>query len=217
MNRVIVSAFIVALVLPASAMAAWLFFGFQLSGTIMDTPAQYTGPLTYGADGTFTFTLDDSGWPDPADQAARWDYIFNTYFAMNYDNGTPGAFNWKGYIDGWYAIDMSNAPPGFNGYISGEFRPEITLKDQDGDGIFDPFEREGDLNSINGVFTVACGAGTGELEHRSGGGAMQNNGLSFAFGPVIDVLPDGSGNVDLDDCSSGAEPSSWGKVKALYR
>jgi hypothetical protein len=217
MNKAIVFTLVIALTLPASAMAQWLFFGFNLTGTIMDSPAQYTGPLTWGAEGTFAFTLDDSGWPDPSDQAARWDYIFNTYFAGNYDNSTPGAYNWKGYIDGWYALDLTSAPPGFNGSIAGELYSEITLRDQDGDGIYDPFEREGDLNSINGTFTIACDSGTGELWQRRGGGAMQNNGISFAFLPAIDDMPEGSGNINVEDCPVGTESSSWGRVKALYR
>jgi hypothetical protein len=216
MSKVIACAIAISLVLPAAASADMLFFGFELTGTIMDSPAEYSGPMTWGASGSFYFRLDDAGWPDPSTQAARWDYIFNTYFAANYDNSTPGAYNWKGEIDGWYTLDFTSAPPGFNGSVSGEFRPQITLRDIDEDGIFDPFEREGD-NLINGSFTILCNVGTGELACRRGTGSMQNNYMSFPYLPATDEMANGSGSVNLFDCPSATETSSWGSIKALYK
>jgi hypothetical protein len=215
MNRAIVCAIGVCLALPVSAFAAFNF-NFELTGTIMHTPAEYSGPLTSGADGSFTFGLVDTGWPDSTSQSARWDYIFTTYFADNYDNTTPGAYCWKGNIEGYYALVIMNAPPGFNGSVSGDFLPQITLRDIDEDGIFDPFEREGD-NLINGSFTIVCGVGTGEIECRRGFGSMQSNYMSFPFLPQIDEMPSGSGSMSLFDCPSSTEPSSWGNIKALYR
>ncbi len=215
MKKVIVCASVIAVVLPVSVCADMLFFGWDGSGTIMDSPAEYHATLSWGASGTFDFRFDDAGWPDPSNQVARWDYIFNTYFAANYDNSTPGAYGWKGEIHAWYTLVLSSAPPGFNGSVSGEFRPEITLRDIDEDGIFDPFEREGD-NLINGSFTIACNAGTGELECRRGSGSMQNNYMSFPYLPETDEMPDGSSSVNLSDCPSASEPTSWGRIKALY-
>jgi hypothetical protein len=216
MNRAIVCAIVIAVVFPASAMAGMLFFGWQLTGTIMDSPAEYSGALTWGAGGSFYFRLDDAGWPDPSTQAARWDYIFNTYFAGHYDNSTPGAYNWKGQVDAWYTLELNSAPPGFNGTVSGEFRPQITLRDIDEDGIFDPFEREGE-NLINGSFTINCNVGTGELATQRGTGSMQDNYMSFPYLPATDVMPNGSGSVNLSACPSALEESSWGNIKALYR
>jgi len=216
MNKVIACAIVIAVASPASALAGMLFFGWEMTGTIMDSPAQYSGSLTWGAVGTFGFQLDDTGWPDPSGQVARWDYIFNTYFAGNYDNSTPGAYNWKGEIDGTYELVFTDAPPDFNGSVSGEFRPEITLRDIDEDGIFDPFEREGE-NLINGSFTISCGAGTGELECQRGSGSMQDNYMSFPYLPATDTMTNGSGSVILSACPSAAEQSSWGSIKALYR
>lgn len=216
MNKVIACAIVITVAIPASALAGMLFFGWEMTGTIMDSPAVYTGTLTWGATGTFGFQVDDTGWPDPSGQAARWDYIFVTYFADNYDNSTPGAYNWKGEIDASYDLVFTDAMPGFNGSVSGEFRPEITLRDIDEDGIFDPFEREGE-NLINGSFTILCGAGTDELECQRGTGSMQDNYMSFPYLPAIDEMLNGSGSVNLTACPSAAEQSSWGGIKALYR
>ncbi len=216
MNKVIACAIAVCVFFPAAASADMLFFGWELTGTIMDSPAEYSGSMTWGASGSFYFRLDDTGWPSPSTQVARWDYIFNTYFAGHYDHSTPGAYNWKGEIDGWYEIVFTSAPPGFNGSVAGEFRPQITLRDIDEDGIFDPFEREGE-NLINGSFTILCNVGTGELECKRGAGSMQDNYISFAYLPATDAMPNGSGSVNLSDCPSATETSSWGSIKALYR
>lgn len=215
MNKAIVCALVIALVLPTAAMAATLYFAFESAGTAMRTPAYYTGALTWGADGTFSFTLDDTGWPDSTDQQVRWDHIFNTYFIMNYD-GTPGSEGWKGEIDGWYVIELSNAQPGYNGTVSGEFRPQITLIDADADMVLDWWERSGE-NIIKGSFTIACDAGTGEMTDRRGGGSMQSNYMSFPFLPETDVMTSCTGSLNLEDCPVGTEASSWGRVKALYK
>jgi hypothetical protein len=216
MKRVIVCAVVIAFALPASVTADLLYFGWQGTGTIMDSPAQYDATMIWGASGTFHFEFDDTGWPDPSNQAARWDYIFNTYFAGHYDNTTPGAYEWTGEIDATYILVFTSAPLGFNGSVAGEFRPQITLRDIDEDGIFDPFEREGD-NLINGSFTIACEVGTGELECMRGSGSMSSNYMSFAFLPTVDAMPNSSGSVNVSSCPSSVEESSWGSIKALYK
>lgn len=216
MNKAIACAIVIAVLIPSSALAGLLFFGWELYGTIMNSPAEYSGAMTWGAAGTFYFRFDDAAWPDSSNQIARWDYIFNTYFAANYDNTTPGAYAWKGEIDAWYELDFTSAPPGYNGFVAGEFRPQITLRDINEDGIFNAYEREGD-NLINGSFTILCNVGTNELEHQRGTGSMQNNYMSFPYLPAADTLQNGSGSVNLNECPSGIEPSSWGSIKALYR
>lgn len=218
MNRVIVIAVALAFAFPATAMAFnFLFFDYEAYGSVLYHPAAYSGPLTSSATGTFGFVFDDTGWPDPSTPNARLDFIFNTYFASNYDNSTPGAFTWKGEILATYTLSITDAPPGLVGDISGGFFPEITLKDENGDGIWNPYERYKRYfnNSINGSFTIGCGVGTGDFECQSGSGSMQGNHMTFNPAEPDTII--GSGSIFVDDCSSAIEPSSWGSVKALYR
>jgi hypothetical protein len=210
---------VILLLIPV-AVLGWNF-DYQIYGNVLQSPVRYdSGGLTSGADGTFEFSLDDTGWP--TDPAARFDYIWATYFADNYDSSTPGAYKWVGQIPGRFYIEATNAPYGYNGWCEGSINAKITVRDIDGDGVLDESEKWAD-HLFDGRLSKLCDypdgdQGYGEMRDTWGWGAVASNYFSFKMPPELDTLYNG-GNLTLTSmgCQTPDSPASWGSVKALYK
>ncbi|MFH1219492.1 MAG: hypothetical protein V1694_03455 [Candidatus Eisenbacteria bacterium] len=204
--------------LASAASGAIWNFNFQISGTIMNSPAQYSGIFTSGGDGTLQYTLNDAAWPPPSDPAARFAYIWATYFASNYNNSTPGAEKWVGQIPGTFSMVVTNAPTGYTGTVQGRINAKYTIRDMDADGVLDEEEKVNWNNMLDGRLAKLCtDPSTGEMACKAGTGALNHNGFGFVYPPDVNVVT-GAGNLNLYlPCPSANEPSSWGTVKSLYR
>ncbi|MFH1312916.1 MAG: hypothetical protein ABIJ00_06775 [Candidatus Eisenbacteria bacterium] len=196
-------------------------FDYQIYGNVLQSPVMYDhGGLLSGGDGVFQFTLDDTGWP--LDPAARFDHIWATYFAGNYDDATPGAHKWVGQIPGRFYIEATNAPYGYNGWCEGSINAKITVRDIDEDGILDDVEKWAD-HLFDGRLSKLCDypngdAAYGEMQDKWGWGAVASNYFSFRMPPALDTLNNG-GNLTLMSigCTTPNYPASWSAVKALYK
>jgi hypothetical protein len=196
-------------------------FDYEIIGNILQSPVLYNhGGLLSGGDGRFEFTLDDTGWP--VDPAARFDHIWATYFAPNYDTNTPGAYKWVGQIPGRFYVEVNNAPYGYNGWCRGSINAKITVRDVDEDGVLDDVEKWAD-HLFDGRLSKLCDypsgdPGFGEMQDKWGWGALASNYFSFRMPPALDTLYNG-GNLTLTPmgCTSQNHPASWSAVKALYR
>jgi hypothetical protein len=196
-------------------------FDYEIYGNILQSPAQYNlGGLISGGDGTFEFTLDDTGWP--LDPAARFDHIWATYFAANYDNSVPEACKWVGQIPGRFRVEATNAPYGYNGWCEGSINAKITVRDLDADAVLDDEEKWAD-HLFDGRLSKLCDypsgdPGGGEMADKWGWGALASNYFSFKIPPQLDSLYNG-GNLTLTPmgCETANSPASWSAVKALYK
>jgi hypothetical protein len=208
----------VSCLLAASAATGAIWnFNFQISGTLMNHPAQYSGIFTSGGNGTLQYTQDDALWPDPSDPAARFAYIWTTYFAANYNNTTPGAEKWVGQIPGTFSMVVTAAPVGYTGTCQGRINAKYTVRDMDADGVLDEEEKTNWNNMLDGRLSKLCtDPSTGEMACKSGTGALNSNGFGFVYPPDVNTL-NGAGNLNFFPCASGTEPASWGSIKSLYR
>jgi len=204
------------LLLASAAFGDPWYFSFTVSGTILNHPAQYSGILTDGGSGTLEFTLNDALWPDPSDPAARFTYIWNTYFKTHYVN-QAGAQRWMGLIPGSYSMVVTAAPAGYTGTMSAYIDAQFSIRDLDADRVLDDNEKYGDYNQFNGTIWKNCtDPSTGEMACTDGPGAISAGRFSFTYPPDLDVM-DGTANLDLAPCASSTDQSSWGTIKALYR
>ena len=203
--------------LASGASGAIWSFNFQISGTIMNSPAQYSGIFTSGGDGTLQYTLNDAAWPPPSDPAARFAYIWATYFAPNYTNLPTGAEKWVGQIPGTFSMVVTNAPPGYTGTVQGKINAKYTIRDLDADGVLDESEKTSMYNVLDGRLSKLCtDPSTGEMACKFGTGALNHNIFRFVNPPDVNTVT-GLGNLNFYPCASATEPASWGSVKSLYR
>jgi hypothetical protein len=206
------------LVLSVPVLVAGFEFDYEIYGNILQSPVVYDGGgLTSGGDGYFDFDLNDAGWPT-GDPNARFDYIWATYFADNYDASTPGAYKWVGQFVGRFHLQVANAEPGYNGYCEGTLRAKITVRDNNPqNGILDYAEKWGD-HLFDGRLSKLCDdPGTGEMANTWGWGAVASNYFNFVLPPDLDHLYDGGNLTLIADCPVATEPTTWGSIKALYR
>jgi hypothetical protein len=220
MKRGVVASSVLLFILAATAAygAIWNF-NFQISGTLLAHPAQYSGIFTSGADGTLQYTHDDTAWPDASDPVARFNHIWTTYFAANYNNSTPGAEKWVGKIPATFSMAVTAAPVGYTGTCQGRI-PAVTytIKDVDADGVLDEEEKTDWNNTLYGTLAKLCAdASTGEMSCKAGNGALNSNGFGFVTPPDVNTL-NGYGSLNLYvPCASANEDASWGSIKSLYR
>jgi len=217
MKKGLCTATVLTLLLLASAAfgSPW-YFSYNVSGTILNHPAQYSGILTDGGSGTLEFTLNDALWPDASDPAARFTYIWNTYFKTHYVN-QAGAQRWVGVIPGSFSMVVTSAPVGYTGTMSAYIDAQFAIRDLDADRVLDDAEKFGDYNQFYGTIWKACtDPSTGEMTCTEGPGAISGGRFSFTYPPDLDAM-DGTANLDLAPCASAADPSSWGNIKSLYR
>lgn len=214
-NYALAAAALGLLFIPA-ALLAWNFDYeiYSQPGGILHSDPVYEGPLTSGGAGTLRIILDDTGWP--TDPVMRFDYIWTTYFASNWDS-TGGEARWTGQIPGSFFIEATTAPIGYVGWCEGSINAKITVRDFNGNEVLDPAERER-RHLFDGRLSRLCNdpAG-GEMDCKWGWGAVASNYFSFEEDPV-DTLYNGA-NLTLTPmgCESGAEPTTWSSVKSLYR
>lgn len=196
-------------------------FDYEIYGNILQSPVRYdSGGLTSGGEGTFEFTLDDTGWP--TNPAARFTHIWDTYFAPNYDSTTPGAYKWVGQIPGRFYVEAINAPYGYNGWCEGSINAKITVRDVDEDGVLDDEEKWAE-HLFDGRLSKLCDypdgdLGYGEMKDKWGWGALASNYFAFKIPPELNTLHNG-GNLTLTSmgCQTANSPASWSSVKALYK
>lgn len=214
---IVIGTALLCMLLASTASGAIWNFNFSISGSLLLHPAQYSGIFTSGGDGTLEYTLDDALWPDPSDPAARFAYIWTTFFAGNYNNSTPGAEKWVGSIRGTFSMATSNAPPGYNGTCQGKILAKYTVRDLDADQTLDEEEKINWNNMLDGRLSKLCtDPGTGEMACKQGTGALNSNLFGFPTPPELNTL-NGFGNLNFSPCPSATENGTWGQIKSLYR
>jgi len=209
---VIVSAAL--LVVISGVSAGSYFFGYEGTGSLLTSPAQYSGSFTFSISGTWTITIDDSAWPPASDPQARWDYIWDNYFVYS---GAPGAEGWTATFDGstlpstpTFLFNMT-APD--VGTIGGNITFDLFVRDDSPtDGI--PQEVERDRIQMDALLVVDPQYGTGDFEQICGSGSMGGT-INHNFPPAYDVIS-GMGQLSTTPCPSALEQSTWGGIKALY-
>jgi hypothetical protein len=214
MRKLLVTA--TATLLLIGVASAQVHFEFHCWGTgnmVQDTTVVYSGNIDGGdlAPGTWTMTMVGTGaWPlpgGPTDPNGRWDYIFLNYYV--YD---PGAQIWTGFFDN---NELFLAKTG-EGTMQGTCDMTYQIIDLNGDGILDPSEC---MDGLSGA-VIIIEDGTGIYVHLCGDGTYEG----FYFRDCILGSPtymldqvDFSMFLDLEDCAMGADASTWGAVKALFR
>lgn len=194
----------------------YLEFDFEGFGNlVLTSPPVYSGEVISGdsriVGATWTIEFDDTGWPPVSDPAARWDYIFNTFFVYN-----PSYYFWTA------VFDQNNLPAKpvwvidhpVNGMMSGTLVVSSTFSDDNRDGNFDITERM--FGTFEGNLMVMK-FGTGEFAKYCGAGSY--NGAAFNDDPA-NFAPDyvtGHCLLDLVNCQIGNEEKSWSYIKKILR
>jgi len=216
MTRLTIVAAMLTLLLVAPAAALTGNYAYSGSGNLIDldpTPIVYSGVFTYGAAGTWQWEIDDSAWAG-ADSTSRFDYIWSTYFAGNYDDTTPGAEAWTGYFPGTFQIDLTSPDAG---HMEGSIDIAITIRDRDlpVDGILSMSEKH-HINLLNADYLLDPDLGTGAFTDHCGNGSLGTYQFKFINPPYVNTIG-GSGLYSSYQCQSPVEDSSWSMIKALYR
>jgi hypothetical protein len=212
---------LLAMLLAASVAGAQIHYDYMLNGSgslLLDDPT-YSGTFLYGMQGTWSISIDDTGWPGQNDVApTRFEHIWDTFFAPNYD-ATPGARAWYGYFDG---LTLASTPqfvfdtmvPG--GILAGDITIVIMVRDSDNDGVLDDAEKYAAQQYV-ATLSVNPSLATGAFVDLCGDGALSSGAFNFVDPPDVDTAQF-PGIVDLDDCPpQPVEPVTWSTVKALYR
>ncbi|MCK4409199.1 MAG: hypothetical protein KAW67_03895 [Candidatus Eisenbacteria sp.] len=212
---VVLLAFALLVVQTAAADDSY-FIGMPGIGSLMKSPVVYSGDLEFALAGSWEITVDDSMWPDPADSTARFNYIWQTFFADNYLNMT-GAESWTGYFDGATLM----ATPHFRfdttspvGVIEGDITFSILVFDWYADGILSQAEKHHDLN-ISATLNVDHTLGQGYFENACGHGSISSGFFNFHNPPMDDTI-EFIGQLQTYTCPSPVEEITWGAVKALF-
>jgi hypothetical protein len=204
-----------ALLTPQSATADMnVNIGMMGDGSVMISPVIYDGMFISGfPGGTWEITVDET-WPGEADSTARFDYIWENYFAGNY-NPVPGGQHWMGYFNG------STLPtvPQFvfttpTGVIAGDITFTIMIRDLVSDGILSQDEKH-DPSNLSATLNVNPDLGTGAYEDMCGHGSMSTGAFQFINPPTLNSVQI-FGQIQLYACPSPVEDSTWGAIKALY-
>ena len=213
-------AFLIIIAVAVLATAAYgqeTFFWFYGAGTgdFMDSPPVFGGAVDPGGDitvGSWSITVPDDGWP--TDQVDRTTYIWNTFYAPNYEVGNPGF--WKGYFDidhGLTAMNDLEIVDDTNvGTMTGICSVEIQVQDINNNGVLD--EGEFCNGSLSGI-VIIIREGTGVYDGMCGTGNY--------FGTYIKDCPATTETWNfgmylyIQDCTSPVEDTTWGAIKALYQ
>lgn len=193
-----------------------LEFDFEGFGNlVLSSPPVFSGEVISGdariTGATWSIEIDDTGWPPVSDPAARWDYIFNTFFVYN-----PTYFFWTAVFD----QNTLPAKPDWvidhpvNGTMSGTLVVSSTFSDDNRDGIFDVTERM--FGTFEGNLMVMK-YGSGQFAKYCGDGAY--NGAAFNDDPesYVDDYVTGHCILDLFNCQIGTEEVSWSYIKKMHR
>lgn len=211
---------VLLMMMAAPALATNYMMGYQGSGSLMKSPVVYSGTFTFGLSGTWSFTIDDSLWPDPADSTARFNYIWDNFFADNYDP-TIGAQAWSGYFDGTTlpttpGFEFDLVPPSSDvGHVEGSIALVLVFRDWYADGILSQDEKHG-TGSMNATFSLNPQEGTEAFLEICGHGSLGANNFQFVNPPDDDSIS-GMGQFQTYECQSPVNDSTWGVIKSLYR
>ncbi|MFH1866230.1 MAG: hypothetical protein ABIK85_10130 [Candidatus Eisenbacteria bacterium] len=213
---VVVLAFALLVVQTAAADDSYMV-GMQGLGSFMESPIVYSGNFMFGLVGSWEITVDDSMWPDPADSTARFDYIWDTFFAGHYLDVT-GAESWTGYFNGATLM----ATPHFRfdlvspaGVLEGDITFSILVRDWYADEILSQQEKHDNLN-MSSTVSVNPALGQGYFANTCGHGSVSSGNFNFHNPPMKDDLQI-VGQLQTYTCPSPVEDSTWGAMKALYR
>jgi hypothetical protein len=221
MRKLIIAAAVLAFALlvvqPAVADDSFMI-GMQGLGSFMESPVVYGGNFMFGLMGTWEITIDDSTWPSDADSTARFDYIWSTYFASNYNNA-PGAEAWTGYFN---SATLMSAPHfrfdtvgAQTGAIEGDATIQILVRDWYADGILSQDEKHHALN-MSATLSVDPSLGEGYFASTCGHGSVSSGNFNFHNPPMDDSLQI-VGQLQTYTCPSPVEDETWGVIKAMYR
>ncbi len=185
-------------------------------GGFMASPAGYSGSFLSGYTGSWEFRIDDSLWPSATDTTARFDYIWQTFFADNYDS-TPGSEAWYGHFD----AGTLPREPGFTlnlssptGNVAGSVSLMIMIRDDVADEILSQSEKHGNCN-LTATFVINPRVGSDEFDNLCGTAALGSGDVNFVNDPGTDMVFV-NGLFQTYPCPSPTEGSSWGHIKALY-
>lgn len=193
----------------------FVWFLGQGMGDLMDSPPTFSGTMDAGGDivaGNWAIVIDDSGWP--LDPDARRTYIFDNFFAPNYEPGSPGY--WTGYFDADHGlpslptlsiVDDTNA-----GTMSGVCSIQVTWRDSDCDQILDV--EEGCRGALSGMAAIISG-GTGVYQDMPGEGHY--TGIYVRECPDTFEVWSFAMYLWLDGTRLLAEDTSWSAIKSMYR
>ena len=218
--RPVAIAFLSVLVLLCAAQAYGDDYMLQLSGSggFMLNDADYSGNIDAGMVGTWTLDVDDSLWPDESDSTARFDYIWSTFFADNY-NDVSGAQHWTGYFDSSTLpstplMILDTTTPG--GILGMNTSFTVKVRDYYADGVLSQYEKH-HACQMAFTFSVETPLGTGTFEDYCGDGSSSNGSFNFVNPPAEDLLEyPFFGQLNVWFCGAPVEDSTWGTIKALF-
>jgi hypothetical protein len=203
---------VAATLLLVGVAGAQVHYEFHCVGTgnmVADSPPFYTGAIDGGdlAPGAWQMeVIEDGSWPSTADPAARWAYIWNTYYV--YD---PGLLIWTGVFN--CVLDLEKTGQGtMHGYCDLVFQ----VIDMNGNGVMDPEEC---MDGLSGA-VIIIDDGTGIYAHLCGDGTYEGfyfrNCDTGSPSYMLDNV-DFNMQLDLEDCAMGTEPATWSAVKNLFK
>jgi hypothetical protein len=205
---------VVLLAVPTAADEIIMTFSCVGIGDMMVSPVIYSGDITWGdlAPGTWSIQIDDSLWPDPGDPTARFDYIWDTFYAPAYDPGIPG---WIGVFD----VPTLPTKPTLTldetgvGGMTGVARMRFQIVDGNGNETLD--EGEGCSGSMGGL-VIIIEDGWGAYAGYCGDGAysgMYSKPECPLWWDSVEFMM----SIGVQDCTVATDETSWGTVKALFK
>ncbi len=213
--RALSIAVVVAVIAMAStASADFIWYTGVGNGDFMDHPPVFTGNMEEPGDildGSWTITIPDAGWP--LEPVERYAYIWDTFYAPNYQPGTPGF--WKGYFDAEHNSEMNIlhiVDDTNGGTMNGVCTLEIQVQDTNSNGELDEGEFcDGPLTGL----VIIIRDGTGCYDGWCGTGNYYGSFVKDCPG-TYETWNFGM-YLWIEDCSTPVEDMTWGTIKALYQ
>jgi len=214
----VVAAVLCVFMVAQAAVAQDLMIILDGDGSWMIDGATYSGTLMGQMMGSWTIDIDDSLWPADTDSTARFNYVWETFFADNYYDGV-GAEGWFGYFNSGTlptapTFTFTTTVPGA-GTISGNCSMVVLVRDWYADGVLQQDEKHHNSN-IDCTLSVNPTVGTGYWTNRCGHGSASSGWFNFLNPPTLDDITL-NGHLDTYACPSPVEDASWGTIKGLYK
>jgi hypothetical protein len=195
------------------------YYTVGLSGTggLLKAGSDYAGTIAFGMVGVWTLEIDDSLWPDAGDTTARFEHIWETYFAPNYD-ATPGLESWRGYFNSSALpasprLTLRTDQPGGDLVLNAPF--VLLVRDYDGNGALSPSERRQDcqLSMTCSVEKPAC---TEYFYDYCGNGGLGAGDVNLVSPPATDEIS-AIAQFQVWYCGSPVSAGSWVAIKTVFR